>query len=53
MKIARPVHGLTDSRYSAIPALSVDESQASETFDAVTSVTRRFAGVDGASRSGR
>ena len=30
VKIARPLDGLTDSRYSAIPALSVDASQRGE-----------------------
>ena len=53
MKIARPFDGLSESWYSAIPALSVDASQANEIFDAVTPVTRRFAGVDGATRSGK
>lgn len=52
VKIARPFHGLIDSRYSAIPALSVDAFHASEIFDAVTPVTRRFVGVDGATPSG-
>ena len=51
VQIVLPCTGLSESWYSAIPALSLEASQASDTFEAVTPVTRRLPGVDGAIRS--